>query len=628
MIKNESAIIKRCIEAGRKYSDKVFVCDTGSTDNTVEIVKELGVEVVQTTWKNFGSSRTETFKNAVKYATKLGWDLRKSYALVVDADMVLAGERPELGGEFGYMIIQKSSSMNYYNVRYLRLDVDWKCVGVTHEYWSSPHGETPKQHSILIDDIGDGGCKSDKFERDIRLLTQGLIDEPTNVRYMFYLGNTYRDTQKFREAIVLYKRRIKAGGWDEEIWHSMYSIAKCYHELKDYPKMELWAMRAIEARPHRNEVPMLMVSSLKDRYQHFKAWHYLELAKKNEYPKNDTLFIEREVYGDKIKYEEYILHYYVKPDDRPEGLRLCLDYVNSKQGHYDNAFNNFIYFCLKLNARWKQLSFPVEEPFTTSTIAINSDGVMNVRAVNYRMDQYGKYTYPDGIIRTKNYKSAWDPITTTWNGFSEIPEPNLPRLDKYIRGAEDIRLFGNKFTATTVEFSYCDSNRIIFGDYDDTLNAQIIRTPNENACEKNWLPIGGNNIIYNWFPFQIGEIREGSLVITKTIECDKLPFVFRYFRGSTPPFKVYDEWWAIVHLVKYGDPRHYMHMFVKLDSDFLPVAYTLPFVFFDKPIEYTAGAQCWDDQIHIFASAWDRESWCGIIDVDDCVNSFISISSS
>ena len=32
-------------------------------------------------------------------------------------------------------------------------------------------------------DVGDGGCKSDKISRDIRLLEQGIKDEPTNCRW-------------------------------------------------------------------------------------------------------------------------------------------------------------------------------------------------------------------------------------------------------------------------------------------------------------------------------------------------------------------------------------------------------------------------------------------------------------
>ena len=41
---------------------------------------------------------------------------------------------------------------------------------------------------LSIDDRGDGGCKEDKFERDERLLRQGLEEEPNNGRFLFYLA--------------------------------------------------------------------------------------------------------------------------------------------------------------------------------------------------------------------------------------------------------------------------------------------------------------------------------------------------------------------------------------------------------------------------------------------------------
>ena len=58
-------------------------------------------------------------------------------------------------------------------------------------------------------DIGDGGAKTDKFERDVRLLLKGLEDEPNNDRYTFYLANSYHDSGRFGEAINAYKKRIE-----------------------------------------------------------------------------------------------------------------------------------------------------------------------------------------------------------------------------------------------------------------------------------------------------------------------------------------------------------------------------------------------------------------------------------
>ena len=56
--------------------------------------------------------------------------------------------------------------------------------------------------SIWIDDIGDGGSKGDKFERDIRLLKQGLEEEPNNGRYYFYLAIFALQHSLVRQLVV------------------------------------------------------------------------------------------------------------------------------------------------------------------------------------------------------------------------------------------------------------------------------------------------------------------------------------------------------------------------------------------------------------------------------------------
>ena len=115
------------------------------------------------------------------------------WALVIDADMKLVCDVPRLhqflerSTDAGHTILQKNGNLEYRNVRIMRLSEDWRCKGVTHEYWTCRHatvGEIPKEIA-WIDDIGDGGCKDDKFERDARLLEEGMAQEPDNERYFF-----------------------------------------------------------------------------------------------------------------------------------------------------------------------------------------------------------------------------------------------------------------------------------------------------------------------------------------------------------------------------------------------------------------------------------------------------------
>ena len=58
--------------------------------------------------------------------------------------------------------------------------------------------------------------RSNKFQRDIQLLKQGLADDPSHDRYSFYLGQSYFDLKQYAEAIPYYQTRIAQGGWDED----------------------------------------------------------------------------------------------------------------------------------------------------------------------------------------------------------------------------------------------------------------------------------------------------------------------------------------------------------------------------------------------------------------------------
>ncbi len=207
MIKNESRIIRRCIQHLMSVVDAFYFYDTGSTDNTIEVIKEtchtlnLIYGIGGSPFVNFGVSRSASFAGCVEFVSGFSscqsgsWDLNQTYALAVDADMnVVPGPLWEMTKGFlnmnGYSLIQKNSTIEYYNMRLMRLDGGWKCVGATHEYWAGEGTEKLSKDVLYIDDRGDGGCKADKYPRDERLLRAELETEPTNGRTHFYLAQT------------------------------------------------------------------------------------------------------------------------------------------------------------------------------------------------------------------------------------------------------------------------------------------------------------------------------------------------------------------------------------------------------------------------------------------------------
>jgi len=230
MVRNESRILERCI-LSLGCCDRILVVDTGSTDDTVQIAERWGCAVRRHEWVNFGHNRSRSFAEAQALAPCCR---EAEWALVIDADMRLVADADKLrrflerSDHAGLTVLQKAGTLEYRNVRLMRLSEDWRCKGVTHEYWACREGtvgEVPREIA-WIDDVGDGGCKRDKFERDARLLEEGLKEEPDNERYFFYLANTKACEGKIDEARELYKRRVDAGGWQEEVWYSMYQLAK------------------------------------------------------------------------------------------------------------------------------------------------------------------------------------------------------------------------------------------------------------------------------------------------------------------------------------------------------------------------------------------------------------------
>jgi glycosyltransferase involved in cell wall biosynthesis len=603
MIKNEEKILKRCLEAVENIVDCFCICDTGSTDKTVEIANEFlkthkGNLTVEP-FRDFGYNRTVSFQNAVKYVSTLGWNLQETYALLLDADMMFVQGKLKNYPltAMGYSIIQLNGSLEYYNLRIARMDYAWKCIGVTHEYWSGP-AENLGKEVCYIDDRNDGGCKQDKFERDARLLEKGLQEEPTNVRYMFYLAQTYKCVGRHKDAIKMYKKRIAAGGWDEEIWNSHYSIGECYFSLNDIPKFECWMLKAHAYRSHRSEPILKLTEHFRKAGSNYKAYEYCLIGLKIPFP-NDILFVETWPYRGGFGYEKTILDYYVN-SDKKIGLRDTVNYLLKNHEYLDNVLSNMKFYVNAIPSRMKKLEFqnPFGDNYRPSAISVIEFPFVNARFVNYTHSN-GNYTTKDGsTIQTRN---AYVNLNT--GDATAMSDPEFP-LDSRVRGLEDIRVYGDHFTAVS-NFQYLpDHVSIIHGDYDvktmSLKNCVDMKSPTNNKCEKNWLNVEGtSHFIYSWSPLRIGKLYEDKLIIFKET---KTPPLFNLFRGSAPPIDWDGDLLTMVHLVEYSVPRKYYHCFVRMSKDYTNITITLPFYFQSNDIEYCVSIFKTDNDINCFVS--------------------------
>jgi glycosyltransferase involved in cell wall biosynthesis len=345
MVRNEGKIIRRCLESALPIIDAVFVLDTGSTDNTTEEIEKflsehnLPGKIEKEKFVDFGSSRSKSFFLARKYMQdELQWDKDTSYGLLLDADHVLI-VRPVFNkqimlGQFDHYKIRQKDTSSYYNIRLIKMNQEWECIGKTHEVWTV----RDKKNVIWIDDKSDGGCKSDKYERDLRLLLAGLeendIDYDLKSRYYFYLGQTYNALKQYKKSNESYFQRIEMDGWDEEKWFAMIIVIKNFIELNklndgDYqPEIESWAQRAFNFRPIRCESLYLAGDEFIRTKKYDIAEKFISLGKSVcTPPENELLFVDDEMY----QYGFDLLDLKLKEargDSGKDALKICLQIMN------------------------------------------------------------------------------------------------------------------------------------------------------------------------------------------------------------------------------------------------------------------------------------------------------------
>jgi len=655
IIKNESNIITRLLDSVKPIIDTFCICDTGSTDDTIKIVREWGVnnnicgEIYIEPFKNFGYNRSHALDRAAVWG---------EYALLIDADMklVISQEFNKSAlTENGYSILQKNSSIEYYNTRIVKTGIGVKCVGPTHEYYDFPSGGSGhKLQSLWINDIGDGGCKSDKFERDIRLLSMALKEDPQNARHHFYLAQSYNHTGNKEQAYEIYKKRVALGGWIEEVFYSAMEAGNMALELSKVARsaaekahesgnndeesrqksLEIsrqgeaiyWWLEAYNRHPTRSESLYEITKYYREIGKNHISQVFGDVGKSILYPKDDVLFIKNACYEYLFDYEQSINSYYTK---KPIDHYNYVDLI-SHNYHKDNVLSNYKFYAKKVKdlEGVKEYDFcgkvvksimGRDDDFVSSSPCIIpcADGyLINIRYVNYTIRPDGSYAFKhnDGKITTLNLlqwlnrdfrvqKSHW---------IDKVQDESL----RY-QGVEDVKIFAHLdqiLFCGTVQNPSNGNVAVGHGVLDvrsECLTSTAWSSPNGRACEKNWCYFhnadGDLRMIYDWSPLTIADPSGDSLAIVT--RDSNVPQIFKDLRGSSNGCLIDNEIWFLTHLVQYSTPRHYYHMIVVLDAKTLRVKrHSILFRFHGDCIEYALGFLVEVSRVVFSFSKMDRTS--------------------
>ena len=364
IVKDEEHIIAECLESIYKQVDRYDITDTGSSDKTKEIIKQFfddkGIpgEVHETEWQGFGKSRTKSLENAAKGGADYAW--------VIDADDRLEGDfkYPKDMTADSYALNIHRGEFNWWRNQIFKLSSGWRYVGVLHEYaeckGKTDKGEQPVtlrlegNYNIDARTMGArtqefGDDQAAKYTRDAETLIDCLENpenpnyEPDNLRYEFYVAQSFFDAANYEKAMEWYEKRATKGGWDEEVWYCVYRVAICKCLLnKPWEQAQDHFLQAWNLRPHRAE-PLYQLSRIHRQNNNPRiAYLFAKQAASIPFPKGDILFLAHDIYDWMCLDELAATAYYA--NDMMSGLEASNKLLEDKKfpkEHEERIVGNF-----------------------------------------------------------------------------------------------------------------------------------------------------------------------------------------------------------------------------------------------------------------------------------------------
>lgn len=316
IVKNESHVIEQCLESIVHLVDYYVINDTGSTDDTREKIKAFfdarGIkgEIIDHEFRTCTCHGGEYKKYKFFH---FGWNRsyalekcrRKSdYIMFMDADDTVEGDLkfpPTLVGD--QYLLNVRTDFNVYLKPLLikndpKLNFHWE--DGLHEYLT---GDV-KMSMTLVGDyyvlsrrLGARNQDPLKYYNDAAVLEELLLEFPDNIRYKYYLAQSWFDAREFQKAIDAYEHVISSCDDLDRIYSCQYMIGRA-HILKGSPieTIERVFWECYKQHKHRAEPLFQLCALFSERGEYQKAYDYGMRVIDLPFPRNTAFYIDKTVY--------------------------------------------------------------------------------------------------------------------------------------------------------------------------------------------------------------------------------------------------------------------------------------------------------------------------------------------
>lgn len=334
IVRDEAPVIRRCLDSVVNFVDCYVICDTGSTDDTMQIISDYFQEpaharpgyLYQKEWVNFGVNKSHVLETAFTEGKSMG----AKYLFWLDADEVYqtpTGQTPS--AEDVNALVSKLDSMSnvgifyymthygdtrYYRWQMVRNDQLYVWKQPVHEYLEATRKGTPSRHLsdliVLARKEGNSSRDPRRKETDIKMFEDFLKENPDEPRATFYLAQSYMEGGQLDKCIEVYLKRTTLTGFAQERFISKLRVGRIYKKRGELDKALEILQSAIKEFPNRLEAWLEAIHVLRQQKNVKDAFKLAATAPQDQKPDMNMLFCEDSVYSYTFLLEASVTAFY------------------------------------------------------------------------------------------------------------------------------------------------------------------------------------------------------------------------------------------------------------------------------------------------------------------------------
>jgi hypothetical protein len=358
ILKNEAHVVERMFNSIKPIVDAIFLVDTGSTDNTIEVCKKWGIDnnipvfIKERPFDNFADCRNEAMELAKSECDYCFW-LDADEMIEVDTKVF---DKNKLDKDL-YMFNTYIGNMKYTRNECWKTDKPFRFYGPCHEFivCDQQNITSGLMEGISVKVHMDGGSWkgniADKYKKHAAILEDYIDNKDRNARWVFYTAQSYHDSasipdnkpeneERLRRSLKYYQERVnRTDGYEEERFYSQFRIGTIMRAIESpWRDTHQELLKAYSMDPLRAEPIKVIIDHYLANGEWNMAYLYTKFAKvnfhgKNPYPSR-LLFVDESLYAWRFLEVHVAASFYTgRKEEASANFKELLEMIN-KQPRY------------------------------------------------------------------------------------------------------------------------------------------------------------------------------------------------------------------------------------------------------------------------------------------------------